>query len=305
MKPKFTNPFELPGKWYKGNFHLHTRTSDGGVWVEDAVRMYRQRGYNVLAVTDHINTNDISGLSDKKMIVINGAEVHPPFHKRVNPNVEYHICAIGLKHGYPFPRKMWRNVQDCLDHIHKAGAVAIIAHPKDVSLVPATEMVGLKHVAGVEVWTSLSEIDMDHGCAEEEWAECMEHGMFLAATGSDDAHWAPRHGWSEAFGAWTMLKMPSLTEANVLKALRTGACYASGGPTVKDFRVVDGQAILKCSPVTRIHFKYGLEDRLNRWAKLGKTINGFTADVSKWKWVRAVVVDAENRKAWTNPIPVV
>ena len=304
MKPKFTNPFEQPGKWYKGNFHLHTRTSDGGVWVEDAVRIYREHGYNVLAITDHINTNDISGLSDKKMLVLNGAEVHPPFHLRKDPDVEYHICAIGLKHGHPFSRKMWRNVQDCLDHIHKFGAVAIIAHPKDVSLVPATEIVGLKHVAGVEVWTSLSEIDMDNGDAEDEWAECMEYGMFLTATGCDDAHWANRHGWSEVFGGWTMLKMPSLTEANVLDALRTGACYASAGPTIKDFRVVDGQAIVKCSPVKRIHIKYGLEERRSRWAKLGKTVNGFTADVSKWQWVRAVVVDAENCKAWTNPIPV-
>jgi len=304
VKPKFANPFEQPGKWYKGNFHLHTRTSDGGVWVEDAVRMYREHGYNVLAVTDHINTNDISGLSDKKMLVLNGAEVHPPFHLRKDPDVEYHICAIGLKHGHPFSRKMWRNVQDCLDHIHKFGAVAIIAHPKDVSLAPATEVVGLKHVAGMEVWTSLSEIDMDNGDAEDEWAECMEHGMFLTATACDDAHWANRHGWSEVFGGWTMLKMPSLTEANVLDALRTGACYASAGPTIKDFRVVDGQAIVKCSPVKRIHIKYGLQERRNRWAKLGKTINGFMADVSKWKWARAVVVDAENRKAWTNPIPV-
>ncbi len=303
MKPNLVNPFELPGKWYKGNFHLHTRTSDGGVWVEDAVRMYRERGYNVLAITDHVNTNDIEGLSDKKMLVINGAELHPPFHKRINPDVEYHICAIGLRHGEPFTRKSMSNVQDCLDYIHKVGAVAIMAHPKDVSLDVQTEMLGLKHLSGLEVWTYLSEIDCDKGNNESEWAEAMESGMFLTAVGSDDTHWAARHGWQEAFGSWTMLKMPSLTEENVLHALRTGATYASGGPTVKDFRVVDGQAIIKCSPVARIHFKY-LKDRLNCWAKLDETITGHKADVSHWPWVRAVVVDGYGRKAWTNPIPV-
>jgi predicted metal-dependent phosphoesterase TrpH len=303
VKPKFANPFETPGKWYKGNFHLHTRTSDGGVWVEDAVRMYRERGYDVLAITDHINTNDIDGLSDKKMLVINGAELHPPFHKRINPNVEYHICAIGLKHGEPFTRKSMRNVQDCLDYIHKVGAVAIMAHPKDVSLNVQKEMLDLKHLSGLEVWTYLSEIDCDKGNNEQEWAEAMEHGMFLSAVGSDDTHWAERHGWQEAFGSWTMLKMPSLTEANVLEALRTGATYASGGPVVKDFRVVDGKVSIKCSPVERIHFKY-LGERLNRWAKLDTTINSHSADVSHWEWVRAEVVDANGRKAWTNPIPV-
>jgi len=70
------------------------------------------------------------------------------------------------------------------------------------------------------------------------------------------------------------------------------------------FDRLGGQAIINCSPVERIHFKFGRHERLNRWAKLDKTIGGLTADVSGWDGPGRSKVDAANRKAWANPIPV-
>ena len=39
--------------WYKGNTHLHTLWSDGDAAPEVAVKYYKDRGYNFLAISDH------------------------------------------------------------------------------------------------------------------------------------------------------------------------------------------------------------------------------------------------------------
>ena len=45
----------LPGKkrWYKGNLHCHTYWSDGRAFPDQAIRSYRDAGYDFCAVTDH------------------------------------------------------------------------------------------------------------------------------------------------------------------------------------------------------------------------------------------------------------
>ena len=296
------NPFDLPGKWHKGNFHCHTRSSDGALWVQDAVAEFRKRGFSVLAITDHEQTNDIRGLSDDKILVLNGMEMHPVLERPTRDN--YHICGVHLPHGYSISRASRQAVQPCLDQAARVGAVNILAHPKEMSHT-LEEFIHLKNLHGVEVWTSLSEIDGHMGSSEDEWAEAMDAGVFLTAIGSDDTHWAPRHGWRDVAAGWTMLKMPSLTAANVLKAVKTGATYASGGPAISDFRynTNDNTVTVKSSAATIIDFKGPKGLRKTRVAPAGKSIRSFTWELPEdWPWVRTVVTDDHQYQAWTNPI---
>ena len=41
------------GKFYKGNLHSHTIVSDGIMTPEQSKRAYKERGYQILAFTDH------------------------------------------------------------------------------------------------------------------------------------------------------------------------------------------------------------------------------------------------------------
>ena len=46
----------LPGgkkRWFKGNMHCHTYWSDGRAFPDQAIREYRDAGYDFCAVTDH------------------------------------------------------------------------------------------------------------------------------------------------------------------------------------------------------------------------------------------------------------
>lgn len=49
------------GQWLKGNFHMHTRHSDGSADAAEEVRTYRYAGYQVLCITDHNQYGDQDG----------------------------------------------------------------------------------------------------------------------------------------------------------------------------------------------------------------------------------------------------
>ncbi len=40
-------------KWYKGNLHTHSTNSDGRLSPEEVIGLYREEGYDFLALTDH------------------------------------------------------------------------------------------------------------------------------------------------------------------------------------------------------------------------------------------------------------
>ena len=44
-----SQPFNLPGQFFKGNLHTHCTESDGDYSAEEVVKRYRQQGYDFLA----------------------------------------------------------------------------------------------------------------------------------------------------------------------------------------------------------------------------------------------------------------
>lgn len=44
--------------WYRGNLHMHSLWSDGGVLPEEAVSLYRDEGYNFCCLSDHNQAQD-------------------------------------------------------------------------------------------------------------------------------------------------------------------------------------------------------------------------------------------------------
>ncbi len=39
--------------FFRANFHTHTTESDGRATPEEAMKQYREAGYDILALTDH------------------------------------------------------------------------------------------------------------------------------------------------------------------------------------------------------------------------------------------------------------
>jgi hypothetical protein len=290
------NPFEISGKWYKANLHTHTTTSDGGVSPAERVGQYRRAGYHVLALTDHHVTNDVRSLDDKRMLVISGMEFHPPRSGR-KTDPYYHLIGLNIPHGFHFGPKEQNHANRCIAKIRRAGGLTFLGHPY-WSGQEYADFGTLKGLEAMEVYNSTCDFS-GRGSSENEWAYALENGMFLPAIGVDDTH---RVASRDLCKCWTWLRMPALTTAGVLRAVRTGACYASLGPKIHAFGVSGGKVRLRCSPAARIVFMNGKSQGATRQAPDGKTITGFSLDLPPWPYVRAVVVDKTGRKAWANPI---
>ncbi|MCS7071619.1 MAG: hypothetical protein NZM00_08945, partial [Anaerolinea sp.] len=94
------SPFDLPGRFWRGNLHTHTTRSDGTRSPEFVCRYYRALGYDFLSVTDHMlpqygnSITDTTSYRTPDFTTLIGAELHAG---QIGSNGEiWHILANGL-----------------------------------------------------------------------------------------------------------------------------------------------------------------------------------------------------------------
>jgi hypothetical protein len=103
--------------------------------------------------------------------------------------------------------------------------------------------------------------------------------------------------------AWTWLKMKTLSTNSVLSAIRTGACYASTGPQIIDFRVTPDEVKIRCSACATIAILGPRgKNNVRNAPSSSRGIRDHKIPRPDWPFVRAVVTDRAGRKAWTNPL---
>lgn len=123
----------------KVNLHIHTNYSDGKSDFETVVKNAKQKGYKLIAITDH---NTVEGHQKyKDDILATGVEFdcwfgyvfihllaynidvnHPallPFLAKNKAETEGDLIRLFAK----------RNVQKLIEAIHQAGGIAVLAHP--------------------------------------------------------------------------------------------------------------------------------------------------------------------------------
>jgi len=288
------NPFRKEGEWFKSALHVHTTTSDGDVDVPTRLKQYRDKGFHVVAITDHRKTNDLSGYSSGDFLAISSIEFHPDTYSGAP---RHHLLGIGLPHPYDQDNSM--SAQEMIDDIKSKGALVFYAHPywTGHTYIEMTEVSGY---IGLEVFNQACQ-SKDSGNARVYWDQMLNKGYVLSGLATDDVH------KSDAVGkAWTMIKAAKLNEKSILEALERGCYYATKGPEIEDFYTDDDwNVFVKCSPVNKIVFRTAGSG--NGSVFTAKDSNGLVAadwNMSRRKpdWVRCEVTDEEGNTAWTNPI---
>ena len=96
-----------PVKYYKANFHCHSVVSDGKLTPEELRDAYKEKGYSILAITDHSVMVQHQHLNQPDFLLLTGVEID--VEEEDNPVNVYdrklHMCLIGknpLRQWLPF-----------------------------------------------------------------------------------------------------------------------------------------------------------------------------------------------------------
>ena len=63
------------GNFYKANLHCHSTVSDGKWTVEEIKKNYMEKGYSIIAYTDHDVLIPHYELNDENFLALNGVEL--------------------------------------------------------------------------------------------------------------------------------------------------------------------------------------------------------------------------------------
>jgi len=294
------NPFAAPGLWFKGNTHTHTTNSDGALGPEKTCAHYAAAGYDFLFITDHGKVTDVAPLSTEKLTVFSGEELDVGKSELGNT---FHIVALGLKQSLACGVSV--DPQQSIAAAMAQGALTIIAHPY-WSQLTVRDMLGLSGPVGFEVYNTSCEYSISKGISIVWWDEMLYRGNVMWGLAADDAHFHfNEHRPVDICGAWIILKAESLTQENVLAAIRTGDFYASTGPEIQCVTISEGVIRVDCSPARLINFisNNGRGERFTapfeeRLTRADYKIRG------PEKYIRIEVVDYQGKIAWTNPVYV-
>ncbi len=127
-------------QWYKGNLHMHTTCSDGQKTPEEAVAVYREKGYDFLALTDHWHMG--KSWQEEGFLMLSGAEYDNGADLKEGI---YHIVGVGMEREPQLEKTPRPKAQTIIDSIREAGGMAILAHPA-WSMNRAEQAMGLKAV---------------------------------------------------------------------------------------------------------------------------------------------------------------
>ena len=115
---------------------------------------------------------------------------------------------------------------------------------------------------------------------------------------TDDAHFRT----NDFFGGWVEVKSKSNEPDHLLKSLKEGNYYSSQGPKIIDLSITRDKLEVETSPVASVILVgYGSASIAKHGNEMKKTVINFPKG-AKSPWVRAIVIDQNGKKAWTNPI---
>lgn len=123
----------------KINLHIHSKYSDGEADFLDIVKQAEEKGFKHIAITDH---NTIQGHIENPNTFVIPAVEFDVWYKYIF----LHLLAYGIDVKHPEMQKFYaksksgtetdivrffskRNIKELISSIHKAGGIAVLAHP--------------------------------------------------------------------------------------------------------------------------------------------------------------------------------
>ena len=275
-----------PGaKQYRANLHSHTNLSDGTLTPEQMVQAYQEKGYSILAITDHEAPYDHTALSTDDFLMLTGYEAYirpsptcefdlfkPEIHLNLLAKDPHNTAIIGWDPNFckymPLevaehqrehkgdlgPRKYSREyIQRFIDTARASGYLVTYNHPC-WSMEAEEDTLSYDGCFSLEVFNTGSEKISGYECNMALYDKFLRKGKFLYVHGADDNHNKAPFGdlMCDSFGAWTQILAEELSYPAVIRALEEGRFYATTGPEITELTFDGSHVRIGCSPAQRI-----------------------------------------------------
>ena len=296
-------PFSTTKKHFKGNLHTHSNISDGRLDPEDVVKLYKARGYDFLAFTDHETYSLWDEFHQTDFLLLPGIEAGG---KAPGPYQCHHVVGIGgasiqTEHLQRFDNSKLHGLvgaQTVVDSLEEQGYFTIYCHPV-WSRQAFAEIADLKHFQAIEVYNHGCYLEDNTGYATYYWDAFLRQGLRIWGVATDDSH----QKTEDYGGGWVVVNAPTLTVEAINQALIQGNFYSSNGPTIEAYGVQDGKVYVRCSPAVSVHFvafeRHGYSFHATDDGLLTEAIHTLHGDE---EYVRIEILDERGRTAWSNPI---
>lgn len=321
------------GNFYKANLHCHTTISDGQLTPAEVKKIYKERGYSIVAYTDHNAFVQHHELTDGDFLALGGFEVqiYDLDHKVSRTRKTAHICSIALDpetHNQPCYHRSWytpnrvrplikfdeaepdyvqvytgEGVTDFITRSRNAGFFVTYNHPT-WSLESYPEYSGYKNMHAMEICNYGAYVNGVYEYNPRVYDDLLRLGNRIYCIGGDDNHNEGEIGSRgyDSFGAFTMIKAEKLEYNTVTDALLRGNFYASQGPEIYSLTFEDGKVHITTSPADKITIESGVRFFNVRYATaLSGPLTEATFDViPDCGYIRLTVFDEHGKAANTN-----
>ena len=281
-------------KWYKIGLHTHTTISDGKKTPEESARIYKNAGYDAIAITDHWKYHDDDIIDGLK--IISGCEYNLGSSNTIGGGV-MHIVGVGLNKDPKINRET-ATPQSVIDAINNNGGLAILAHPH-WSLNTIKDVKDLKGFGATEIYNSVSDANQSSRPYSGYFIDVLANsGIIYRLLATDDTHY---YDGSDETKSFIMVKAKSLETKDILSAINNEDYYSSQGPELYVEKSED-KLIVNCSKCSKIMFLSNAS-----WAP-DKILRGNDLTFAEYpiknveKWIRVEVVDRDGNYAWSNII---
>lgn len=320
-------------KQYKANLHCHSVLSDGKKQPEELKKMYKEHGYDVLAITDHERPHQHQAMNDDDFIMLTGYECYI----RPDPNGHYNRYAKEV-HLNLFARDPYNVTMICFNEMYakylrrdgaleglvragsertreftkeyideyirtakENGYIVAFNHPY-WSMEDEAELLAHEGIFSMEMCNYSSYVMNGIEYSAQLYDKMLTAGKRIAVHGADDNHnVAPLDDPdNDSFGSFTMIMPEEFSYTAMINAMEKGEMYASMGPVFNEISIEGNHLHIECSDVKHIYVYTGSKKPSWKHAKPGETLTSADFDIdTEARYLRVSVKDADGNWADT------
>ena len=275
-------------KQCKANLHTHSNLSDGAHSPEELKQLYMERGYSIVAYTDHEIIWDQSHLCDESFVAINGYEYaitsregevyndkatchlnlwakdqknlshvcYSPEYRRPKKVTEEEARALPHYGEYVITNYSVESINHVIEEANKHGYMVCYNHPY-WSMEGFNTFSQYKGYQAVEVFNRCSGGSGYYEFTPYIYDELLRMGKKVLPIAADDTHriWKDVKYHKQAFGGFNMMAAKELSYESIIEAMEKGDMYASTGATIDEIYVEDNTLTLNFEPCEVAYFR--------------------------------------------------